>query len=218
MVIVNKKKQKTRSCRIVNFAVTADHRVKLKEREKRDKYLDLAIELKTIEHEGDGNTNCNWCTWNNPQRIGKGTWTLGNKRTRGNHPDNSIIKIIWEESERLEETCCHWSFIEKLSAYAGVKNSQSSKIIIIKLLWDLNIQTDHLIPARRPDLIIIHKNKRIYKIVDFAVPADHRINLKECAKKDKYLDLARELKKLCNMKVMIVPIVIGALGTITKGL
>ena len=77
-----------------------------------------------------------------------------------------------------------------------------------KLLWDFNIQTEHLIPARRPDLII----------VDFAVPADYRINLKESEKKDKYLDLARELKKLWNMKVTIVPIVIGALGTITKGL
>ena len=90
-----------------------------------------------------------------------------------------------------------------------------------KLLWDLNIQTDHLIPARRPDLINIKKKKkkkRICKIVDFAVPVDHRINLKESEKKDKYLDLARELKKLWNMKVTIVPIVIGALGTITKGL
>ena len=55
-------------------------------------------------------------------------------------------------------------------------------------------------------------------MLDFAVLADHRINLKECAKKDKYLDLARELKKLWNMRVTIVPIVIGALGTITKGL
>ena len=44
------------------------------------------------------------------------------------------------------------------------------------------------------------------------------INLKESEKKDKYLDLARDLKKLWNMKVTIVPIVIGALGTITKGL
>ncbi len=44
-----------------------------------------------------------------------------------------------------------------------------------KLLWDFNIQTDHLIPARRPDLIIINKKKRICKIVDFAVLADHRI-------------------------------------------
>ena len=59
---------------------------------------------------------------------------------------------------------------------------------------------------------------RICKIVDFAVLADHRINLKECAKKDKYLNLARELKKLWNMKITIMPVVIGALGTITKGL
>ena len=61
------------------------------------------------------------------------------------------------------------------------------------LLWDFNIQTDHLIPARRSDLIIINKRKRICKIVDFAVLADQRINLKESEKKDKYLDLAREM-------------------------
>ena len=79
-----------------------------------------------------------------------------------------------------------------------------------KLLWDFNIQTDPLIPARRPHLIIITKKKSICNIIDIAVPADHRINLKECEKKDKYLDLARELKKLWNMKVTIVPIVIGA--------
>ena len=62
------------------------------------------------------------------------------------------------------------------------------------------------------------KKKRICKIVDFAVPADHRIKLKECEKKDKYLDLARELKKLWNMKVTIIPIVNGLFGTVTKGL
>ena len=62
------------------------------------------------------------------------------------------------------------------------------------------------------------KKMRICKIIDFAVPADCRIKLKEGEKKDKYLDLARELKKLWNMKETIVPIVIGAFGTITKGL
>ena len=81
-----------------------------------------------------------------------------------------------------------------------------------------HIQTDPLIPARRPDLIIINKKTRICKIVDFTVPADHRINLKESEKKDKFLDLAREIKKLWNMKVTIVPIVIGALGIVTKGI
>ena len=50
------------------------------------------------------------------------------------------------------------------------------------------------------------------------MPADLRVKLKENEKKDKYLDLARELKKTWNMKVTFIPIVIGALGTVTKGL
>ena len=36
--------------------------------------------------------------------------------------------------------------------------------------------------------------------------------------RNKYIDLARELKKLWNMKVTVIPIVIGALGKIPKGL
>ena len=54
--------------------------------------------------------------------------------------------------------------------------------------------------------------------MDFAVAADHRIKLKEREKKDKYLDLDRELKKLWNMKVTIMPILIDAFGTVTEGL
>ena len=34
---------------------------------------------------------------------------------------------------------------------------------------------------------------------------------------DKYLDFARELKKLWNMQVIIIPVVIGAFGIVTKG-
>ena len=52
--------------------------------------------------------------------------------------------------------------------------------------------------------------------MDFAVPADHRVKLKEIGKKDKYL--VRELKKLWNMKVMVIPIVSGILSTLTKRL
>ena len=87
-----------------------------------------------------------------------------------------------------------------------------------KLLWDFDIQTDHRISARRPDRIIINKKMKICKVVDFAVPADHRIKLKESEKRDTYIDLARELKKRWNMKVSILPVVIGAFGTVTKEL
>ena len=88
-----------------------------------------------------------------------------------------------------------------------------------KLLWDFEIQTDHLISARRPDLIIDNKKeKKTCRIVDFAVPTDHRVKLKESEKKDKYLDLARELKRLWKMKVIVMPIVIVALGIVIKKL
>ena len=48
-----------------------------------------------------------------------------------------------------------------------------------ELLWSFDIQTDYLISPRRPDLVIINKQKRICKIVDFVVPADHRIKLEK---------------------------------------
>ena len=66
-----------------------------------------------------------------------------------------------------------------------------------KLLWDFDIQTDHLISARRPGQIIINQKKeekREFAKLSFLLSC--RIKLKECEKKDKYLDLARERKKL----------------------
>ena len=59
---------------------------------------------------------------------------------------------------------------------------------------------------------------RTCRIWNFAVPVDHRVKVKQCEKRDKYLDLTRELKKLWNIKVTIIPNAIGALGTATKGL
>ena len=54
--------------------------------------------------------------------------------------------------------------------------------------------------------------------MDFTVSADHRINITESEKRDKYLDLARHLRKLWNMNVTVILIIIGALGTIPEGL
>ena len=51
--------------------------------------------------------------------------------------------------------------------------------------------------------------------MDFAVTADLRENKSQ--QKQRY-DLAKELKKLRNMKMTAIPIVVGALGTIPKGL
>ena len=52
---------------MVDFGVPAEPWARLKESEKRYKYIDLATEIKeTVEHEGDSDTNSNWCTRYNP--------------------------------------------------------------------------------------------------------------------------------------------------------
>ena len=57
LIVIDEKK---RTCKIVDFSVPADYRIKLKESEKKDKYLDFGKEFwKNMEHEGDDYTNCN---------------------------------------------------------------------------------------------------------------------------------------------------------------
>ena len=47
--------------------------------------------------------------------------------------------------------------------------------------------------------------------MDFAVPAFRRIKINESEKIDKYLDLAKELKKLWNMRFMMKPMIVDSL-------
>ena len=67
------------------------------------------------------------------------------------------------------------------------------------ILWDFDMQTDHLIPKKRPDDALIYKEKRTRNLADFTVPADykvdHKVKMKENKMVDKYLDLTRKLKK-----------------------
>ena len=83
-------------------------------------------------------------------------------------------------------------------------------------MWDFSIQTDHVIEARRPDLVAVDKKERICKIIDFAVPGDSRIEEKEKDKIETHQELGEELQKIRNVKVKIVPLVVGSLGAIPK--
>ena len=63
------------------------------------------------------------------------------------------------------------------------------------------------------------QKKRSCRIVNFAVPTDHREKLKKAKKRISTKILQRDWKKkLWNMKVTIIPSVIGVLDTVTKGL
>ena len=51
-------------------------------------------------------------------------------------------------------------------------------------------------------------------IIDIAIPGDLRVREKEIEKREKYQDLAMQIRKLWKTSVKVVPIVVGALGTI----
>ena len=84
--------------------------------------------------------------------------------------------------------------------------------------WDQKVSTPTAFEANRPDLVVIDHVDRKWYLVDFAVPFDRNILLKEEEKVSKYKDLAAEVCRMNSVKVDVVPIVVGALGTVSKNL
>ena len=64
-----------------------------------------------------------------------------------------------------------------------------------------------------PDVVVIDREEKTWYIVDFAISMDHHVKEKK-EKVDKYIDLAAEVRRQFRVKIVIVPIALGALGTI----
>ena len=58
-------------------------------------------------------------------------------------------------------------------------------------------------------MVVVDKKERSFKIIDFSVPGDSRIEEKEKDKIKKYQELGREIQKIWNVKVKIIPLVEG---------
>ena len=78
----------------MDFVILVDHWLKIKENKKMTQVLRPCQRTeKAVEHEGDGDTNGDWSTWNGPQKIGKRTVKFQNQRSNQNYPDNGIVEI-----------------------------------------------------------------------------------------------------------------------------
>ena len=139
------------------------------------------------------------------------------------HIVSGCSKLAQKEYKRRHDNLgkiVNWKLSRKCNFEAGDKWYEHESESFLenedyKILWDFSIQTDHVIEAQRPDLVVVDKEKSS-KIIDFAVPGDSRIEEKEKDKIEKYQDLGRELQKIWNVKMKIMPLVVGALGTIPK--
>ena len=116
----------------------------------------------------------------------------------------------------------HWELCKKMKFDHTNKwyihNSESVlENETFKLCWDFEIQTSHLISARRPDFIIINNKERELAKLWTLLSQLTTVKLKISEKKDKNLDLLGNWKKTWNKKVTFIPIIIGALDSVTEG-
>ncbi|KAL1451137.1 hypothetical protein WDU94_003426 [Cyamophila willieti] len=88
----------------------------------------------------------------------------------------------------------------------------------VTILYDTQIHTDRTVPANKPDIVIKNLKEKHCTLIDISVPCDKNLISKEAEKKLKYRTLAIEVSKMWNLKTLIVPVIIGALGTIPQTL
>ena len=87
----------------------------------------------------------------------------------------------------------------------------------ITIMWDMPVNTDRTITANRPDIIVKDSVNSTCKRIDMTVPSDRNIALKE-TEKSKHKDLELEIQGMWHMKTVVIPVVVGALGTVKKGM
>ena len=88
----------------------------------------------------------------------------------------------------------------------------------ITIMWDMPVNTDRTITVNRPDIIVKDSVNSTCKLIDMTVPSDRNNALKETEKKCKYKDLELEIQRMWHMKTVVIPVVVGALGTVKKGM
>ena len=66
-----------------------------------------------------------------------------------------------------------------------------------KLQWDFSVRTDHKIGARRSNLMIIDEQNKRCQIIDEVI-----------------LEVGRVRKKMWGVRTKVVPVVVGALGSV----
>jgi hypothetical protein len=95
--------------------------------------------------------------------------------------------------------CCHTDRREDIASYNNNNNNNNNT-------------------ANRPDTIIKNKREKTCALIDVAIPADRNVAQKDAEKKAKYKMLCTEIQRMCGMKCMIMPVIIGATGMVTSGL
>jgi len=86
----------------------------------------------------------------------------------------------------------------------------------VTILWNQQVQTDRTIHNNKPNIIIRDNEKRTCMLLAVAISGDRNVIKKEAEKFLKYKDLTIETQRTWNVKTKVIPVIIGATGTISE--
>jgi hypothetical protein len=118
----------------------------------------------------------------------------------------------------------HWTILKDMGV--RVKDSWLHHVPVpsvtkgtTTVTWDLAIDNCEGIEANRPDIVVWDLEKRTAQIIDMTIPMDKNVIAKYADKLIKYRALQISMQKSLGLrKVRVIPIVVGALGTVCDGL
>ena len=126
--------------------------------------------------------------------------------------DRVGLRVYWELCRKFNIRCSDRWFKETPDKI------RTSKCGRYEIWWDRAVETSKALEHNRPDLVLIDNVKKHWIIVDFSVPNDKNVELKEKEKVDHYNALAYEIRKIKKVTTQILPLVVGALGRVTTNL
>ena len=83
-------------------------------------------------------------------------------------------------------------------------------------MWNQQVRTDRTILINKPDIIIRDNEKTASILIDVAISADSNVIRKEAEQMLKSKDGTIEIERMWNVKTTVIPVIIGATGTISK--
>ena len=98
------------------------------------------------------------------------------------------------------------------------KSAETSHEVKVTILRNQQVRTDRTLPNNKPDVTIRENKKGPRMLKAVAIPGDRNVIKKEAEKILKYKDLALEIQRIWNVKVKVIPVIIGTTRTVPESL
>ena len=95
------------------------------------------------------------------------------------------------------------------------ETSHEGKVTIV---WNQQVRTDKTIPNDKPDITVLHNKKGTCMLIDVSISGDRNVIKKADEKILKSKDLIIEIQRMWNVKGRVIPVILGATGTISKSI